>query len=344
MMRWSTGPYAPRLPIVSLPAESPRPATAYPDRLPSSQAWPTSSFAPHRQFPPPSAPIQGPGRNYEYTRAALTRSYSTSSSHTTATHNSSMQHESRQRVPAGAHETSTSYRFPTVERTRSMTPVPALKSILKTSRTRSQSISSNPEPSRDRHTAVPAQAEPRRSNLSKLQTVTVHHTKPLKEESIALSWPLVKFLARKNSRSPLLYFDAGFDPRLPINLRDNKSGQMSSMSDGDRKLPASTHCTLTEMVIQCPKIGKITVKRSRGIRCIDVFSAVYDAYHEPVRSGELPEDMGRYLRHFHKRCEDCPRPAEEQRAGLRRVDLLRGKRIFDGLSRSGADWKLDFDS
>jgi len=340
--QWTTGPLTPRLPTVSLPAESPRAASAIPDRLPSSQTWPTNSFASHKQIPIPTAPAQSFGRNYEYPRAPLTRNYSTSSSHTTAAYDSSMQHENRERIPAESHAPSTSHRFPTVERTRSMTPAP-LKSILKSSRTRSHSISSNPEASRDRLTTARIQAEPPRSNLSKSQTVTVHRTKPLKEESISLSWPLVQFDARRSSRNPLVYFDIGFDPRRPSNLKDNKLGQMSPMSEGDRNLPASTHCTLTEMVIHCPKIGKITVRRSRGIRCIDVFSAVYDAYHGRLKD-ELPEDIGRYTRHFHKRCEDCSRPSEEQKAGMRRVDLLRGKRIFDGLSRSGADWKLDFDS
>lgn len=119
------------------------------------------------------------------------------------------------------------------------------------------------------------------------------------------------------------------------------------MPEADRKLPVSTHCTITEMTIQCPKIGKITVRRSKGIRVIDIFCAIYNAYHEKIRPGDFPKDQAaRYIPHFYKRCDDCANPAEEQEVGWRRVDLLRGKRIFDGLSRSSTDpdWKLNIDS
>lgn len=175
----------------------------------------------------------------------------------------------------------------------------------------------------------------------------VPRTKPLKEESIALSWPLVQFSGRRRLSQPLLHFDVGFNPRDPSNLKDDRSGWMAPMPEADRKLPVSTHCTITEMTIQCPKIGKITVRRSKGLRCIDIFCAIYDAYHEKIRPGDFPKDQAaRYIPHFYKRCDDCANPAEEQEVGWRRVDLLRGKRIFDGLSRSSTDpdWKLNIDS
>ncbi|KAJ7228127.1 hypothetical protein B0H12DRAFT_1148091 [Mycena haematopus] len=174
--------------------------------------------------------------------------------------------------------------------------------------------------------------------------ITVHRTKPLKPESISLSWPLVQFSARRRSSNPLLYFDVGFDPREPINLRDNKSNRMAPMSTADRNLPVSTHCIVTEMVIECPHIGEVIIKQPRGILCIDVFSAVYVAYREPLEDHELPEDIDRYTRHFRRRCQDCSNPAAERSAGMRRVDLFRGKRIFDGLMRSGANWKLSIDA
>jgi len=222
-----------------------------------------------------------------------------------------------------------------------MTPVPAapLKSILKSSRTRSLSISSTPEASRSRQTAAQAE-EPRRSSLSKPTTVIVHTTKPLKPESISLSWPLVSFGSRRRSSNPLFYFDIGFDPSQRTNLRDNRSSQMAPVSTADRNLPVSTHCTITEMIIECPHVGNLIIRQSTGVLCIDVFKAIYVAYQVPLERGELPEDIGRYTEHFRTRCGDCPNPAAERRAGMRRVDLLCGKRIFDGLTRSGANWKL----
>ncbi|KAJ7364810.1 hypothetical protein DFH08DRAFT_840036 [Mycena albidolilacea] len=327
------GLFAPRLPVVSLPAESPRPASAFADRglgdrQLAPQLWPTSTFVTHRQAPTPTAPTQDFGRNHEYPRPSS--SASKRNRETTAAYYSSMPH-GRVRMPEDYPEN----RPRAPERTRSMTPTPApLRSILKSSRTRSHSMSGT-------HT------EPRTSNLSKLQPVALPRTKPLKEESIALSWPLVQFSGRRRLSQPLLHFDVGFNPRDPSNLKDDRSGWMAPMPEADRKLPVSTHCTITEMTIQCPKIGKITVRRSKGVRIIDVFIAVYDAYHEKIRPGDFPKDQAaRYIPHFYKRCDDCANPAEEQEVGWRRVDLLRGKRIFDGLSRSSTDpdWKLNIDS
>ncbi|KAJ7163454.1 hypothetical protein C8R43DRAFT_282450 [Mycena crocata] len=221
-----------------------------------------------------------------------------------------------------------------------MTPAPILPvSILKSSRTRSLSLSSNRESS-----LHPRSTEPRRPNLGKSHTTTVINKAPLKEESISLSWPLVRWSANpKRKQQPLLYFDIGFDPRHPQNLRDKRmGGDWLLLSDTDRRLPASTHCTLTEMFIDCPLIGLITVKRAAGIRCIDVFRDIYDAYRRRLREDEAPQDISRYYRFFEQRCLDSPGPDAEKRAGMRRVDLLRGHRFFDGLSRSGADWKLEF--
>ncbi|KAJ6585564.1 hypothetical protein B0H19DRAFT_1110159 [Mycena capillaripes] len=73
MMRYGaqwTDPLTPRLPTVSLPAESPRPASSY--------TLPTSTFTSYRQLPTAPAPVFG--RTYEDPRP-ISRSYSTSSRH-----------------------------------------------------------------------------------------------------------------------------------------------------------------------------------------------------------------------------------------------------------------------
>ncbi|KAJ7228128.1 hypothetical protein B0H12DRAFT_232888 [Mycena haematopus] len=63
--QWTTGPFTPRLPIISLPAESPRPVSAIPERQPR----PTSPFTSQRRISISTAPAQSFGRNHEYPRA-----------------------------------------------------------------------------------------------------------------------------------------------------------------------------------------------------------------------------------------------------------------------------------
>ncbi|KAJ6487257.1 hypothetical protein C8R47DRAFT_1128183 [Mycena vitilis] len=323
--------FAPRMSPVSLPAESPRPASAIPDWQPSSYTY----------RPTPASPVAGFQGNYDHHR---TRNYPASSRHPEPTHSydPSIQYERAGSFGPGAYGSFAPSEPPPASRARSKTPAPLI-GILKSSRTRSLSTSSNPETLPRPSSAASARPEPRKSSLSKPHIVTVRRTAPLKEESISLNWPLVQFGARRRLKKPLLYFDAGFDPRDPSNLRDKSSGQWYPMSQVDRMLPASTHCVLKKMVILCPHIGEITIRRSNGITCIDIFAEIYDAYHKRLGRDEWPRDIDRYTLAFEQRCTDSGRPAERS-AGLRRVDLLRGKRIFDGLSRAGADWRLMFES
>jgi hypothetical protein len=190
---------------------------------------------------------------------------------------------------------------------------------------------------------------------------THHHSRaesiatvPLKEEAIALSWPLVEFARRRHSRTPLLHFDVGFDPRVDEwNIRANRGGYSTPLSRNERDLSVSTHCILTRMVIRCRGLEKwpVVVEREQGLRCIDVFRAIYDTYHKPLTPAELVSLDSNYIERcrpaFEQRCEDSPGLALfNQRRGMRRVDLLRGRRIFKGLTRtseSGANWVLQFD-
>ncbi|KAJ6625522.1 hypothetical protein B0H10DRAFT_1782890 [Mycena sp. CBHHK59/15] len=100
------------------------------------------------------------------------------------------------------------------------------------------------------------------------------------------------------------------------------------------------------MVIDCPYVGQLVVRRPEGLRCIDVFNAIYCKYQKKPRSSEMPANMEKYLPAFEQRCRDCPGLAEFNRTkvGFLRVDLLRGKRIVEGLKRSGANWELTFDA
>jgi len=164
----------------------------------------------------------------------------------------------------------------------------------------------------------------------------------LKEESIVLSWPLVPFTDRRHLKYPLLYYDVAFDPRENENLKDNRATHFLALPQEDRELPVSTHCKLTEIVIDCPHVGSLVVERPEGLRCIDVFYAIYCKYQKKPRSHEMPADRAKYLRAFEQRCKDCPGLGEYNRTkiGFLRVDLLKGNRIFDGLKRSKGRWEL----
>ncbi|KAK7005613.1 Metallo-beta-lactamase protein [Favolaschia claudopus] len=164
----------------------------------------------------------------------------------------------------------------------------------------------------------------------------------LKDESIVLSWPLVPFSDRRHSKHPLLYFDVAFDPRDLDNLRDNRATHFLALPQEDRELPVSTHCKLTEIVIDCPHVGSLVVERPEGLRCIDVFYAIYCKYQKKPRPHEMPADTRKYVPAFEQRCKDCPGLPEynRTRVGFLRVDLLKGKRIFDGLKRSKGRWEL----
>ncbi|KAJ6499188.1 hypothetical protein C8R45DRAFT_1093436 [Mycena sanguinolenta] len=164
----------------------------------------------------------------------------------------------------------------------------------------------------------------------------------LKEESIVLSWPLVPYNDRRHSKYPLLYYDVAFDPRDVENVKDNRARHFLALPQQDRELPVSTHCKLTEIVIECPYVGSLVVERRDGLRVIDVLYAIYSKYQKKPRSHEMPEDTTKYQRAFEQRCKDCPGLAEynRTRVGFLRVDLLRGKRIFEGLKRSNGRWEL----
>ncbi|KAJ7924927.1 hypothetical protein B0H13DRAFT_1168534 [Mycena leptocephala] len=168
----------------------------------------------------------------------------------------------------------------------------------------------------------------------------------LKEESIVLSWPLVPFTDRRHLKYPLLYYDLAFDPREVVNVKDNRMTHFLALPQEDRELPVSTHCKLTEMVIHCPHVGSLVVERPEGLRCIDVFYAIYCKYQRKPRPHEIPADRTKYQRAFEQRCEDCPGLAEYNRTkiGFLRVDLLKGKRIFEGLKRTNGRWELVIDA
>ncbi|KAJ7583456.1 hypothetical protein C8J56DRAFT_210192 [Mycena floridula] len=123
----------------------------------------------------------------------------------------------------------------------------------------------------------------------------------------------------------------------------------SRITREEEELPVSTHCKVTKMVIVCRELSRwpVRVERREGIRCIDVFIAIYETFQKPLTSTErreLNSNSSSCQRHFEQRCRDSPGITEVNlRQGLLRIDLLRGQRIFRGIRQAGADWVLLID-
>ncbi|TFK34757.1 hypothetical protein BDQ12DRAFT_337106 [Crucibulum laeve] len=172
----------------------------------------------------------------------------------------------------------------------------------------------------------------------------------------SLPWPLVypSYRSRMEQPQPMIYFDIAFDPRIDIYsvaTWDRYNGKRPlSRADGD--LPVS----MTDMIIifsPFADLWQINVHRSRGIRCIDIFRAIYDNFAEIVTRKELAyfgEDyIDKCQKIFRQRCRDSPGLSEYNRkCGMRRVDLLNGQRIFKGLrpNQNGPanSWILDLET
>ncbi|RDB14915.1 hypothetical protein Hypma_016439 [Hypsizygus marmoreus] len=182
---------------------------------------------------------------------------------------------------------------------------------------------------------------------------------PQKEEAIALSWPLVAFrkrlllhTERGQPRTPALFFDVAFNPVEvdPIGIRvlDGPYSRRP-LTEEERNVPVSNHCEVYKMIIVCEKLEAwpINIERADGIRCIDVFKAIYDTYAVPLTRGERAkfedDTIQKCIPAFKQRCKDTPGlTLYNEERGLCRVDLLRTKRIFRCLERDAnkAVWKL----
>ena len=184
-------------------------------------------------------------------------------------------------------------------------------------------------------------------------TLTLFASAPQQEEAIALSWPLNVSDRPGRLRKPRVYFDIWFSPRRdPTAVMAFTSAGFRPLSEDDHYLPASSHCVLTEMDITCPILRTsfiIKVERPQGIRCVDVFQGIFNAYDARLTAEEqrrfASEIDERCWRAFRQRCQDAPHlPEVNQRQGMRRVDLLRGVRIYDGLTRDARSqtWVLKF--
>lgn len=115
--------------------------------------------------------------------------------------------------------------------------------------------------------------------------------------------------------------------------------------------PLSDSGTLTLMIVKCKLLPQwdIVVQNDQGIRCRDVFLAIHRSLNlrltEYEKRAYVSEEERKEVEEaFGKRCRDVPMLDHvARREGLLRVDLLKGQRIFMGLTRppdGGEFWWL----
>ncbi|KZT09173.1 uncharacterized protein LAESUDRAFT_541747 [Laetiporus sulphureus 93-53] len=156
-------------------------------------------------------------------------------------------------------------------------------------------------------------------------------------QPVTLHWQLLPFDPAWSKKK--IYFDVA----RPVHfIRDHTHMPPVALTDFDLLKPAS-EVPLTKMDIRCSQLPHwdIFVKPSipGGIRCIDVYDAIYQTFHCKLTTIEkdyyIPsERRTRCEAQFRRRCRESPAlEAVELRDGMRRVDLLEGRTIFMGLRR-----------
>ncbi|KAF9222972.1 hypothetical protein BS17DRAFT_164196 [Gyrodon lividus] len=166
---------------------------------------------------------------------------------------------------------------------------------------------------------------------------------PMKQPAFDLHWQLLPYDTRRSRR--LLRFDMAF-PVDQISFQD--CGFRTRLTDAELNKPAANG-TMSKMLItfeQGPFSWEVDVKRSQGIRCRDVFQAIYDTFDEQLTREEqrLVPDRRACEEAFRLRCKlAAGLPDVERTLGWKRVDVLLHHTIFLGLTqaKSGGDWILN---
>ena len=162
-----------------------------------------------------------------------------------------------------------------------------------------------------------------------------------------MSWPFIdpsgKPPGHQRWKLPELYFDVSLDPTDgQIGVRAFLPGTRYTrlLNEEEKNLPASTHCKVTKMIIYAKDMEKwpVVAERAEGLRCIDVFEAIYKTYSVPLTEEEknayTPEFLRSCMPLFEQRCKEGPGlTAFNIARGLCRVDTLQMDRVFKGLSR-----------
>ena len=157
-----------------------------------------------------------------------------------------------------------------------------------------------------------------------------------------LAWPVVDYVKRRHLPEPLVYFDAGFNPRDPqFEVCTIRQRRRIPLTYEERNMAVATeNIVITNATLNRWPVDMEPIPGSRRIRVIDVFRAIYDTYAAPLSREDLsmigPEYIQRCEPAFLQRCKDSNEPTHYlEYAGMRRIDLLRGRRIFKGLAYTG---------
>lgn len=161
-------------------------------------------------------------------------------------------------------------------------------------------------------------------------------------QSLGLHWQLLPYDPRTSKQ--LLRFDVV----LPVDqiCYQRSDNVRERLTDQDLDEPASSE-PVTKMTItfeQRPFSWTIDVDNPDGIRCRDVFEAIYNTFNQQLTLGELWRVPDR------RACEEAFRirnivlgsPQIERSLGWKRVDALLHHTIFHGLTmNSKGDWVLN---
>ena len=175
---------------------------------------------------------------------------------------------------------------------------------------------------------------------------------PLPAAMFGLHWQL---LPPNPAVGKYVRFDAG----MPVYLMRKYTNELPApMLERDFCKPAVEGVKLTRMTIKCYQLKHwpdIVVWNPKGVVCGDVFDAIYDMLNTPLtdlereRLLDSEEKHRRVVEAFLQRCKDAPLLDEYARQqGLKRIDILQGKRIFAGMQLAKSDrcdlWQMSFES
>jgi hypothetical protein len=158
----------------------------------------------------------------------------------------------------------------------------------------------------------------------------------------SVHWQLIPYSLRKNLAHPPIYFD------LASDIEKNKDNICFDHVYPRRPLSANdlnkTACDVEQMILRCddlPKWAKwhvvVNCAKDNLIHCGDIFKEIHKTFNQPMTEGEIacipPSEKRACERVFESRCErNAGLTAWNKKQGMKRVDYLRGKTFFNGLT------------
>jgi len=180
--------------------------------------------------------------------------------------------------------------------------------------------------------------------MKELKPVNVSYAPMKQEPPSSVHWSLIPYVLRKQHSHPPLFFD------LSSDIGNNNQNNLCFLNTYPRRSLGSkdldkTACDVETMIIRCDDLPKwaswhVVIHASKGsnrIRCGDVFEQIHKTFDQRLTESELVLISGKDKRMceeaFDHRCQSGGGlTAWNRKQGLRRVDLLHGKTIFNGLT------------